>query len=180
MRKNYSSEGIILSRRDFGEADRTIWVYTKDRGRICLLAKGVRRPKSKKRGHLEIFSHIKFSVNASHGIDVMTETETIDSFGIIRKDLPRVSLAYYFMEVVGRLTHGQEKNEELFDHILEYLKKLKTFKQLKVLRNEFCTQTLVIMGFWPKEKELKDPDTFLEEIVERKISAIRVGKRLLL
>lgn len=180
MNKNYSSEGIILWRRNFGEADRIVSVYTRNHGRMQLLAKGIRKPKSKKRGHLEVFSHINFSATRTDGIGIMTETETVDGYGQIRDNLPRVSLAYYFMEVISSVTHGQEKNEELFDLLVNFLTRLKTEKNLKIMRNEFCTQTLIVMGFWPRGKKLESPDDLLEEIVERKVSSVRVGKRLLL
>src|ERR1700690_946462 len=95
----FSSEGIVLGRRNFGEADRILSIYSKDRGRISLIAKGIRRPKSKKRGHLEIFSLVRFQAIASRGIDLMTEADITDDFKAIRLSLPKVSLAYYFMEV---------------------------------------------------------------------------------
>jgi len=45
-------EGIILKRRNLGEADRILTVFTLHKGKLPVLAKGVRRPKSKKRGSL--------------------------------------------------------------------------------------------------------------------------------
>jgi len=59
--KTYSSEGIILSRKNYGEADRILTVFSKNYGKVTLLAKGIRKLISKKRGHLEIFSEVKFS-----------------------------------------------------------------------------------------------------------------------
>src|SRR3990170_878312 len=101
---SYSSEGIVLARRNYGEADRILSVYTKNHGRVSLMAKGIRRPKSRKRGHLEIFSHVRFQAATGRGIDLMTEVEVIDDFKEIRRSLKKVSLAYYFCEVIGKIT----------------------------------------------------------------------------
>ncbi len=177
--RTYSSEGIILARRNFGEADRIVSVYSKDRGRIALLAKGIRRPKSKKRGHLEIFSLVRFAASQSRGIDLLVEAEMKDDFKRIRTSLPKISLAYYFCEVVGKITHEGEKNEDLFELIISYLSKLKTAKKLKDLRHEFVNELLILLGFWPEGKYLPDPDKVLEEVIEREIASARVGKRML-
>ena len=91
---SYTSEGIVLARRNYGEADRILSVYSKDHGRIALMAKGIRRPKSRKRGHVEVFSHVKFQSISGRGIDLMTEAEIVDDFKEIRKSLKKVSLAY--------------------------------------------------------------------------------------
>ena len=59
------TEGVILKRRNFGEADRILTIYTRDYGKVICLAKGVRRPRSKKAGHLELGSWCK--IFAVHG-----------------------------------------------------------------------------------------------------------------
>lgn len=177
--RSYTSEGIILGRKNYGEADRILSVYSKDHGRLSLMAKGIRRPKSRKRGHLEIFSLLNFQATTGHGIDLMTEADISDDFSEIRKSLPKVSLAYYFMEVIGKITHENEKNQELFDLILDSLNKLKGETKLKTLRFDFIQKLLTLMGYWPEGKVLTSPDEVLEEVIERQISSVRVGKRML-
>ena len=61
--RSYTSEGIVLARRNYGEADRILVIYSKNFGRVSYMAKGVRRPKSRKRGHIEVFNYIKFQAN---------------------------------------------------------------------------------------------------------------------
>ncbi len=178
MRKSFNDEGIILARRNYGEADRILIVFSKNHGRISLLAKGVRKMGSRKRGHLEIFNHIKFQAVYGRGLDLITEAEIIENFAEVRKNLKRVSLAYYFMEVVGRTTHDEEPHRELFDLILDYLNKLKTEIKLKDLRLSFIIKILTILGFWPYGKTLVNPEGKLEEVIERKLYSQRVGKKL--
>ena len=151
---SYSSEGIILGRRNFGEADRILSIYSKDHGRISIIAKGVRRPKSRKRGHLEIFSLVKFQASIGHGLDLMTEVEVVDDMAQIRKNLSKVSLAYYFCEVAGKITHENEQNYELYHHLLSSLENLKEGKGLKEIRLNFIENILQITGYWPKEEKI--------------------------
>src|SRR3990167_6831246 len=123
--RSYSDEGIVLARRSYGEADRIISVYTKNHGRVSYMAKVIRRPPSRKRGHLEVFNQFKFQAVSGRGLDMLTEAEIIESFSEVRKSLKKVSLAYYFMEVIGRITHEGERNEELYSHVLKNIIKFK-------------------------------------------------------
>ena len=176
--RSYSDEGIILARRNFGEADRIISVYSKHHGRLSLMAKGVRRPVSRKRGSLEVFNWIKFAAAKGKNLDIITETEIIDTFSQIRGDLKKVTVAYFFMEAIGRTTREGEKHEELFDLAIKYLNLLKESSSLKTLRADFVYEVITTLGFWPKGRPLIDPDTQLEQIIERNLSSIRVGKKL--
>lgn len=176
--RSYTSEGIILGRKNYGEADRILVIYSKLHGRVSLIAKGVRRPKSKKRGHLEIFSRINFQAVTGHGLDLMTEAEVIDAFPEIRKSLNKVSLAYYFCEVIGKITHENESNHELYELIIKNLEELKLANQLKSLRLNFILKLLTILGYWPEGKSIGDPDEELEKVIERQIYSKRVGKAI--
>jgi DNA repair protein RecO (recombination protein O) len=177
--RSYTSEGIVLGRKNYGEADRILSIYSKDYGRISLMAKGIRRPKSKKRGHLEIFSLLNFQAITGRGIDMIIEADIIDDYKEIRRSLPKVSLAYYFMEVIGKITHENEKNQELFCLILESLNGLKQGSKLKQLRFNFIQELLTMMGYWPEGQKLPNADEVLEEVIERQIYSERVGRRVL-
>lgn len=176
--RTYSSEAIVLARRNYSEADRIVVVLSKSYGKLSLLAKGVRKLGSKKRGSLEVFSHFRFSARRGKSLDMMEETEIIDSFPQIRKDLKKVSVAFYLTEVVGRTTKEEEKNEELFDLFLQSLKQLRKTKALKTFRKDFVYKILVLLGFWPKGKSLDNVEAVLEDVVEHNINSVRVGKKL--
>ena len=172
----YTDSGFVLSRRNFGEADRILSLFTKNLGRITLIAKGTRKPKSKKRGHIEVFTYVKFQAISGHGIDLMTEAEVVEDFVQIRLSLKKVSLAYYISEVVGKITHESEPNSELFDLIYTIFTKLKTAKRLRDLRKDFILKLLTLMGYWPEGKILANPDEELEKVIERNIWSFRIGK----
>lgn len=177
--RNYSTEAIILAIKDYSEADRIIVVYTKDFGKLVLIAKGVRRTKSKKRGHLEIFNHIKFSAVRTKGLDIMVEVDLINSFPKIRKNLKKISVGYYFCEVVGKSIKEGEKHQGFFDFLINYFSSLEKEDNLKLLRAQFIKDLLVSLGYWPKEKDIVNPDKILEVVIERNINSSRVGKRIL-
>lgn len=176
---SYKDEGIVLKRFNFGEADRILTVFTRRRGKLSLLAKGIRRTSSRKRGSLEVFSHIKFSGSTGKSIDIITEVEIIDSFASLRKDLKKVAVAFYLMEVIDRLTREDESHSELFDLCVISMKEIQSKNNLRKIKEEFVKLALVNLGFLSEESDISDVDAFLERIIERKINSARVGKRLL-
>lgn len=175
---SFTSEGFVLARRNFGEADRIIDVYSEGKGKVSLIAKGVRKPGSKKRGHIEIFSRIRFQAVNGKGIGILTEVETIDDFKEVRKSIRKVSLAYYFMEVLGKAVHEEEQNSELYNLLIEVMDELKSAKKLRDLRLRFVTNLLKILGYWPNDKSLPFPDEKLEEVLEKEIYSKRVGGKM--
>ncbi len=178
--KTYTSEGIVLSRKNYGEADRILIVISKHFGKVSLLAKSIRKIKSKKRGHLEIFSKIKFSAVRGHGMDIITETETINDFSGVRVNLNKISLAYYFCEVVNKITHEDEERSLIFNLLSSALEELENETELKKLRLKFIYDLLTNMGYWPVDKKLIDADIVLDDVLERKLNSIRVGKQILM
>ena len=154
-------------------------IYSKESGKVSVIAKGIRRPGSRKRGHLEIFSKIRFQAVFGKGIAILTEVETVDSYASVRKSIKKISLAYYFVEVLSKATHEGEENTELFNFVCSVMDKLKSAKKLKELRLEFVAGILKILGYWPKDKTVNLPDEKLDEILERQIYSKRVGKLML-
>jgi DNA repair protein RecO len=175
----YKSEGILLGRQNYGEADRIIHIFSKDFGKISLIAKSVRKLTSRKRGHLEVFGKIRFSAVKGKGLDMILEAEQIELYSKIRQDLKKVALAYYFTEIVGRIVHDFEPNPSIYEILDNFLAKLERTRSLKKLRFDYINQIVVAAGYWPKDRILQNPDQVLEEIIERKPSTLRVGKKIL-
>lgn len=178
--KTYSSEAIVLSRKNYGEADRILIILSKHFGKLSLLCKGIRKIKSKKRGHLEIFSKIKFSAVTGKGFDIMTEAETLNDFEGVRVNLNKISLAYYFCEVINKITHEDGRQSTVYNLLSKALEELEQEIELKKLRLNFIYDLLANMGYWPIGKKLMDADIVLDDVLERKINSVRVGKKMLI
>ncbi|QQS38578.1 DNA repair protein RecO [Candidatus Woesebacteria bacterium] len=177
--RNFSSEAIVLSRKNYGEADRIITLFTKDYGKITLIAKGVRRPKSRKRGSLEVFGIVKFSAVRGKNWHIMTEAVIVDDLKKVRIDIRRVTVAYFIVETIHKLTKDEEAHKDAYKITRYYLNKLKISTSLKKLRHAFIREIIISFGYWPRSKTLNNYDTILEEITEREMTTSRVGRKLL-
>ena len=99
----FSSEGIILRRTNFGEADRILNILTPSRGKLSAIAKGVRRPKSKLAGGLELFAVCEVTMVEGRGdLAVITSARLQKFFGNILKDYDRMQCAYECVKQINR------------------------------------------------------------------------------
>lgn len=179
LRRRYSTEGIVLSQINYGEADRIVTLFTKDYGKVRVIAKGVRKLKSRKRGHIDSFNRIKFSTAKSHDMDMIIEAELIESYSSLKTDLKKVSVAYYLVEIASKLTQIEEKHEFLYYFLLEKLHELDDTRGLKNFRYAFAKELLVRLGFWAANQKLDNPDEVIEQVIEKKLFTTRIGHAII-
>jgi DNA repair protein RecO (recombination protein O) len=117
----YRTDAIVLRRHDFGEADRVLTLYSPTLGKFRAIAKGVRRPKSRLGGHVELFTHVNVLVAVGRNLDILTQAEAVRPFHGIRDDLWKASYAAYAAELVDRFTEDRLENREIFDLLVEVL-----------------------------------------------------------
>ena len=91
--RTYKTEAVVLKQINLGEADRILTLYTPDQGKVRAVARGVRRPKSKLSGHLELLNQASVSLSYGRNLDSINEAQSIRSFRGIRDDLSRISKA---------------------------------------------------------------------------------------
>lgn len=174
--KTYKSEGIVLKRINFGEADKIVTIYSKHYGKITLIAKGIRRMISRKRGNLEVFNQVIFFASKGKGMDVVTETELKEGFFSLRKKLQKVAIAYQLCEMVDKLTVEGNEQEEVYGLLFEYLSNLNNLEQKNnsFFLGSFGLSLLKILGFWPQNKPVPKNfkvSSFIEEIIERELKS---------
>jgi DNA repair protein RecO (recombination protein O) len=110
----YNTKAIVLKKNELGEADNILTLYTPHRGKLRAVAKGVRRPKSKLGGHTELLTYSEMLLARSKNLDIITQSQNIESFTPLRNDLLRTSQALYVVELVDRFTAEEEENYPLF------------------------------------------------------------------
>ncbi len=107
--KRLQTEAILLKRLNFGEADRILTVVTPEQGKLSLIAKGVRKTKSKLAGGLELFSVSEISyIEAKSNIKTIVSTRLKTHFKHIVSDVNRTMAGYDFMKLVDSFTEHIE------------------------------------------------------------------------
>lgn len=148
--KQLHTKGIVLTRTDYGEADRIITFLTPDHGKVRVIAKGVRRQKSKLAGGIELFSEsdITFIMGKS-GLHTLVSTRLITHFGDIVSDLDRTMTGYEILKIINKLLEdeGGEEYYQLLYETLDVLNNLGAPKSLAEV--SFLLNLMRLLGHLP-------------------------------
>ncbi|GAA3857791.1 DNA repair protein RecO [Saccharothrix violaceirubra] len=105
MANLYRDTGVVLRVQKLGEADRIITLLTQRHGKVRAVAKGVRRTSSRFGARLEPFGHVDVQFYPGRSLDVVTQVETVDAFGVaLVDDYQRYTAACAVLETADRLT----------------------------------------------------------------------------
>jgi DNA repair protein RecO (recombination protein O) len=102
-------EAVVLRHTDWGEADRLLVLYTREAGKLRAIAKGARRLRSRKAGHLEPFTRVTLMLARGRDLWIVTQAQTVNAYLPLREDLLRTSYAIYVMELLDRFTYEEGK-----------------------------------------------------------------------
>ena len=106
----YSLTAIVLKRRVFKEDNLLITVYSKEKGKLTLLARGAKKVLSKLAGHLEPVSLSYLNAVDGRAIDQLIGAEMIQCFSTIKNDLDKLSATGWFLNLLDKMT--MEKTEK--------------------------------------------------------------------
>ena len=147
--KLYQMEGIVLGRRDHGEADRVI-ICLSPEGRVDLLAKGTRKTRSRKAGHLELFAKTQMLVSRVTGSwDIVSQAEALALRPELQDDFRRGTHARYVAELVVRFFE-READQQLYDLLDSTLQLLAIDDAPDLLVRWFEQRLLALAGFRPQ------------------------------
>ncbi|OGH24811.1 MAG: DNA repair protein RecO [Candidatus Levybacteria bacterium RIFCSPLOWO2_01_FULL_39_24] len=176
--RTYRIEGIVLRRRNLGEADRILTILSKESGKIVVKAPGVRRIHSRRSSHIELLNFSEFTLYSGSKtfMPIVTEAQIIDDFSRIKKDLHKIGVAYYICELINGLCADNQENRGVFFHLKASLSELSGTLDTAVLIKKFEKDLLTELGFWSEAKLLQTQDSqiVMERLLERKLKTLRV------
>lgn len=139
-------EGIILKRKDLGEADRILTVLTYQKGKISVLAKGVRKITSRRAGNVELLNRSILYLHQAKSFLILTEAQTIDTYPKLKDDLTLSTYAFHIIELVDKLTAENQENRILYEHLVNVLQRLSRNPR-QILVRAFEAKILSNLGF---------------------------------
>ena len=148
--RTYQTEAIVIKKTKLREADRILTLYTPHLGKIQGVAKGVRRPRSKLAGHLELITHSQVSLAHGRNLDTIIGSQTIDSFLPLKSDLWLTSCGLYCTELVNQFTADHIENHPLFQLLLETMEQLCRAEDNELVLRYFELHLLNEVGYRPQ------------------------------
>ena len=141
---------VVLKRFNFGEADRIITVITPDQGKLRLMAKGVRKIKSKLAGGIELFSISSITfIPGKKDISTLVSTRLTTHYGNIVANIERTTTGYDFLKIVDKVTED-ECDKEFFDLLVVALEALNDASiSIELIESWFYLSLLKLLGHEP-------------------------------
>lgn len=183
MIRAHSDVGIIVKRINVAEADKIVTVLTKESGKVALVAKGIRKIQSRRKGHVELFNHVRFSYVKGEGLGLVTEVEALEVFDDVAKVWEPLGQAYHICEIVDRLLPEYEPNEYVYRLLLRALQVLKqepTHARREEVVRLFEISLLQHLGYWngdeydtsiSAEQKKKFHIAYIEQLIERQLQS---------
>jgi DNA repair protein RecO (recombination protein O) len=112
--RRYTTDAIVLSRFDLGEADRVLTLITPGIGKLKAIAKGIRRPTSRLGGSLEPFAELTVALARGRTFDVVTQVSVGHAWLRLRDDLESTATAWYLAELADRSLEERHAAEPLY------------------------------------------------------------------
>lgn len=152
--RTYGTQAIILKRRNLGEADRLLTLLTPDHGKINAVAKGARKPATKKTGHVELFTRANVLIGKGRDLDVLVQAEMTEPYLPLREDLTRGAYANYVVELLDRFTFDADAHQGgLFQLLDQTLAHLSYDEDIQRAVRYYELQLLDAVGFRPELTE---------------------------
>jgi DNA repair protein RecO (recombination protein O) len=166
--RSFRLEAVVLRHSDWGEADRLLTLFTRQRGKVRAIAKGARKVRSRKAGHLEPFTRVTLQLARGRDLLIVTQAETIDAYQPLREDLLRTGYAAYVVELLDRFTYEEEsENQAIFRLLTETLSRVASEPDPWLAIRYYEMRLLDHLGFRPQlfacancEAEIKAEDQY--------------------
>ena len=148
MTTYFQVEGIVIHTREFGEKDALLTLITKERGKLSIICKGVKKPVSRMRSAAQLFTHARFFLYEGKSLATATQAQSLENFKTISTDLTKFAVASYWAELLELVIPEREMNYHAY---------LLTLKSLRLLDENFTWalffafqfKLLTITGYQP-------------------------------
>jgi DNA repair protein RecO (recombination protein O) len=122
---SFKTEAVVLRSIRYGEADRVLHLYSRERGRLGAIAKGVRRVKSRFGGRLEPLFRVQLIAHEGRGeLVTVTSAETVEAHPGLRVRRDSLERATQACDAVLRLLDSQEPNPAAYNLLCHELQLL--------------------------------------------------------
>lgn len=145
------TRAIVLTRTDYGEADRIVTMITPDHGKLRLMVKGARRVKSRLAGGVELFSVSDITYIAGRGeMGTLISARLTKHYGNIVRDIERVQQGYELIKLLNRAT--EDDTDEAYFTLIERAFAALDEDSVPLLLTQlwFQAQLLGILGHLPQ------------------------------
>ncbi|HKK47230.1 MAG TPA: DNA repair protein RecO [Balneolaceae bacterium] len=111
------TQAIIFRSVDYQESSKIVTVFTRQHGKIALMVRGVKKPKSKFSGLIEIGNvlDVVYYFKSSRSVQILSEASYAEKLMNLRMDFEKMATMTSAVELISQMLHDNEVNDPLFD-----------------------------------------------------------------
>ncbi|PSQ80009.1 MAG: DNA repair protein RecO [Bacteroidetes bacterium QS_1_63_11] len=120
------TEAIVLRSLDYGETSQIVTLYTREKGKLGVMAKGARRPKSSFGATLQpmAYTQVVFYYKPTRTLQTLSESSHVESFHRLRRNLTSITVGFRIVELVDALMETEDAQPEVFALLVHALRRL--------------------------------------------------------
>ncbi|WP_409301742.1 DNA repair protein RecO [Peribacillus sp. SCS-155] len=142
-------EGIVIRRTDYGENNKIITLFTREMGKIGVMARGASKPNSRLSAVTQLFYYGYYLFQATSGLGSLQQGETVNSMRSIREDIFATAYASYIVELLDKSVEDKKPNPFLFELLFQTLSYINEGYDPEVLKFIFEMKMLPVIGLNP-------------------------------
>lgn len=146
----HAEEALVIRATNYGESNKILTLLTKEKGKIGVMARGAKKPKSSLSSGSQLLTHGHFLYQKGKGLGTLYQADSIDVFRYIKSDITVMAHAAYMINMVDRLTEENQPSPALFNWLLKLLELLEDQRPPRVLRLIFDLRMLGLAGIQPE------------------------------
>jgi DNA repair protein RecO (recombination protein O) len=167
---NFKTDGIILTTYDFEEADKLVKIFSREKGIVSAIAKGIKKPTSKKSHFVETLTYGSFYFAKGKNLDLFLEIKPYDNL-LESISGQNINFIFYFAEVILKTTTEDSYDSFYFDEVAEIRSHLGDYLFHAILKLQI--EALKHMGSWPEIRRCVRTEKLLNE--KRYFSSHEIG-----
>ncbi len=156
MHQHHKTKGIVLAKKNSGEADQIFVLYSQDFGKIELVGKAIRKITSKLKAGIDVFYFIEAEFIQGKKQKILTDAVVIDKFLELRKNQEALVCVSQISQAVCLLIPIEKKDDAIWSLLFEVMTKINGLSlkienyKLKIILNYFLWKFFVLLGFAPQ------------------------------
>lgn len=142
-------EGIVLRKKDYGDSDRLITIFSKNNGKISFYLKGIRKSKKRDKEAVELFSLSTFYFSKKQEKYILNDFEILDYNLNLKLNMESLEIGYYLLSLIDKILLENQKQEKLYillKESLNFLDKKFSLKESYLLILYFLYRIIVNEG----------------------------------
>jgi len=168
MTRSLKTEAVVLKKKSLLNKDLLVFLFSKEQGKVVVVAKGVKKITSRRSPHLETGNLITVLLHKKADHQYLQETELISGFSELKKDPEKVGRLYQFFFVLERLLPENQKEDVVYNLTKSFLVKLSRAGDIMTL---YLNKVLKALGYTKKDHDFVELTVIISELINEKLPA---------